>query len=178
LIDCIQRRKAVPQAISDCSQTGYNLLNEDEVIEQQLFDIMARLCNVRHLIHIQAGESPETVALAFSIDADLEAWAASLPSLYSYKTIAAQQGPHGTFGYDRHVYQDFSIAGAWNAWRSARILTTEAVIAWLMRYGERQTSTPEYIRCKLLQDKMSNDICASVSFFLKALIIFGMHHML
>lgn len=164
LIDCIQRRKAVPQVISDWSQAAYNLQNEDEAIEQQLFDIMARLCNVRHLIHIQAGGSPETVALAFSIDADLEAWAASLPSIYSYKTIAAQQG-HGTFGYDRHVYQNFPIAGAWNAWRSARILTTETVIAWLTRYGERPMSTPEYIRCKLLQNKMSNDICASVSFY-------------
>jgi hypothetical protein len=168
LIDCIQRRKAVPQVILDWSQTAYNLQNlqnEDEAIEQQLFNIMDRLCNVRHLIHVQAGRSAETVALAFSIDADLEAWAASLPSIYSYKTIATQQGSHGTFGYDRHVYQNFPIAGAWNAWRSARILTMEVVIAWLMRYGERPTSTPEYIRCKLLQNKMSNDICASVSFY-------------
>lgn len=165
LIDCIQRRKAVPQVISDWSETAYNLQNEDELIEQQLFNIMARLCNVRHLIHTQAGGNPETVALAFSIDADLEAWAASLPSIYSYKIIAAQQGSHGTFGYDRHVYPNFPIAGAWNAWRSARILAIEAVIAWLMRYGERLVSTPEYIRCKLLQSKMSNDICASVSFY-------------
>ena len=165
LIDCIQRRKAVPQVISDWSETAYNLQNEDELIEQQLFNIMARLCNVRHLIHTQAGGNPETVALAFSIDADLEVWAASLPSIYSYKIIAAQQGSHGTFGYDRHVYPNFPIAGAWNAWRSARILAIEAVIAWLMRYGERLVSTPEYIRCKLLQNKMSNDICASVSFY-------------
>lgn len=165
LVNCLQRRQAVPQVILDWSQTAYNLQNEEEAIEQQLFNLLARLCNIRHLISIQAGESFETVVSALSIDADLEAWAVSLPSVYSYTTIPDKQGPRATFGYSRHVYTNFVIAGIWNAWRSARILTTEAVIAWLTRYDECPQSTPEYIQSELLQTKMSDDICASVSFY-------------
>lgn len=165
IIDCLQRRKSVPEMITDWNDVRFQCLEDDETVEPRLVQLMARISNLRHDIRAQGGEDSVTTAKAYAIDADLEAWAASVPVKFLYKTV-----PHHdpTFLFEfRHDYVSNWIASSWNSYRIARIFANQCIIAWLTPRSQRAPDIALALeKCKNIQNQMCDDICASVPYYL------------
>ncbi|KAL2024893.1 hypothetical protein VTK56DRAFT_3592 [Thermocarpiscus australiensis] len=100
---------------------------------------------------------------ARSIDRDLEAWVATLPSTCSYTTVDIHADNDGTsFGGLRHVYGDLWAAQAWNNWRTMRVVVNQIILESAATSNLSGHATNDSLR--VVQD-LSTDICISVASF-------------
>ncbi|KAL2353447.1 hypothetical protein BJ546DRAFT_1062852 [Cryomyces antarcticus] len=89
VIDCLQRRLVVPPTILEWSEVALESGSADDLLEYNLFRIVAKLCSLRSNEMDQANQTDGKkviMTLAHSIDADLQGWVEQLPLEYAYCT--------------------------------------------------------------------------------------------
>ena len=131
--------------------------------------IIGRLCTLRANYRDRNNNDTGVVALANSIDSDLEDWENSLPRSYSYSVVESAKSEY-VFSNTYHVYKSTWTASIRNFYRSARILTQEVITGWLSRNSMPNSSINESQRrhSKVLLTNLAYDICASAPFILGA----------
>ena len=145
--------------------------HEDETgetrIAQQLIVIIGRLCTLRATYRDRDNNDSRVVALANSVDSDLEDWENSLPPTYSYSIVESANSEY-VFSNTYHVYKSMWIVSIRNFCRCARILTQQVITRWLSRNSMPNPSTDESQRrhSKALLTNLVYDICASAPFIL------------
>ncbi|MCJ1279212.1 hypothetical protein MMC21_007036 [Puttea exsequens] len=168
LIDCIQRRKVVPQQILEWSEACVKLEpGKGSRRELELFPIIARLCHLRAVLEEDLKDDESLLTIAKSIDDGLINWADAFPDFLRYQTRSATPS-ESIYSDFYHVYPNTWVVGAWNMWRCSRILVHESMMRWLLRH-------PSYDRAQILKSETllkhtNEDICASVPF------VFGESH--
>ena len=162
VIDCLQRRRAVPQIVlewrSAAEGCGYEI---------KLLKIIASLCTLRKDEKEQKKDASTILGLAASIDANLAEWVNDLPWEYSYMTRTKGRAEDLFCGYC-HVYTSARKALIWNSYRSARILVNEIILNSLASESTPQAlGAEQYLATQTLINQLSNEICASVLFQLR-----------
>lgn len=170
MIDCLQRNTSIPEDVlewSSAEDSGPGPAKVELESERTIVPIVARLCSLRETIRLQqVREDPAIFATAMSIDAELAAWADTLPVSYAYLTKLSGTGPD-FLGKHYHTYQSVFHTGIWNLYRTTRIITNTHILHCLFH---RSIHTP-FHKSKLKEaetiiDEMSSDICATVPFVL------------
>ena len=136
--------------------------------ENQLFQITARLCTLRATVHSPGAEAMEDVAIftiAKDLDKDLADFANTLPDWLGYATKPCRVSENVLSDY-YHVYSNTWVVGAYNLYRSARIMTHEVIIRWLLCNPTYEHFNVQWRESELLLARLSADICASVPFIL------------
>lgn len=159
VIDCLQRRRAVPRTVlewrSAAEGCGYEI---------KLWKIIASLCSLRKDEKEQKIDASTMIGLAASIDANLAGWVNNLPWEYSYMTRTKGRAEYLFCGY-YHVYTSARKALVWNSYRSARILVNETILNLLASESTSQALGAEQcLAAQTLINQLSNEICASVLF--------------
>lgn len=167
LIDCLQRRLIVPPDIIELAEIAAEGENNETVPEQQLFQIIGRLCTLRATLDRASNSDIGVVTLANLVDSDLEEWKNSLPPAFSY-TIRQSADTEHVFSGTYHCYYSTWATSVWNVYRCARILTQAVVSDWLSRNSMLNPALDESLRSKseLLFANLAYDICASAPFIL------------
>lgn len=162
LVDCIQRRKAVPPEIVEWSKAA--LENQPASAsrgELELFLANVRLCHMRAVLENEMADDPEFLDVAKSIDDGLVAWAERLPDSLRYKTVYTAPSD-SVCSYYYHVYPNTWIISAYSMWRCTRILTHEAKMNWLSCHPFHDLT--QMRESEAILQTLSADICASVPF--------------
>jgi len=134
-------------------------------------DITARLCNILAADRNKA--SVDVVATYWAlleIDRDLAKWASNLSPRFDYRRVALRE--HGTAflgSYD--VYGNHIAAANLNRYRCIRIETNEQILRYVELAADALQTAGEDVnihrqRATIVLNKMVEDICYSVHFFL------------
>lgn len=167
MVDCFQRRRAIPPQIVEwadlAAQYDGGLAAKRE---NQLFQIIARLCTLR-TIHEPNGEvhDPIVVTLAKEIDSELAEFVHGFPEWLRYTTRQCSISESVLSDY-YHVYPNTWIVSAYNLYRVARILANELIMNWYSRNPTWDNVHIERRRSETLLARLNVDICASVPFAL------------
>ena len=166
LIDCLQRRLIVPQEVLEWSATALECDPENgNLAEQKMFQIIARLCDLRSIEGDQWNDNPTVINIAQAIDVELAEWVDNLPWDYAYMTRTSKI-TDDAYSDNYHIYKSVWIVGVWNTYRCARILNNQVITHWLVHHG---MLTPPiysalYQKCEILLAQLAHDICDSVPF--------------
>ena len=136
--------------------------------ETQLFQVIARLCSLRSIVHRSNPSSiddPTVLGLAKDIDTDLANYANAFPDAFKPKAVSCQMSENILSDF-YHVYPNSWIIGAWNLYRSARVMTHELILHWLSKNPEYENNNLLRRESEILLLRLSADICASVPFIL------------
>lgn len=159
VIDCLQRRRAVPPTVLEWRSAA-----EGCGFEIKLLKILASLCTLRKDEKEQKKDAATILGLAASIDANLAEWVNDLPWEYSYTTRTKGRADDLFCGY-YHLYRSVRKARIWNSYRSGRILVNEIIISSLASESTPQALGAEQcLAAQTLMHQLSNEICASVLF--------------
>ncbi len=164
VVDCLQRRRVVPQMIIDWSEIVAES-EPDQWPEHRLFQIIVRLCTLRSVTKAQRNESPAGLTTASSIDADLADWANLVPWEYAYMTRTDGKPDDLLCGY-YHVYKNIRIAIIWNTYRTARIIANNIKVAWLTYHSPSTIDAARLRASEAIITQLTSDICTSVPFHL------------
>ena len=177
----MQRRAPVPDDIVEWSLYAIAYENAGEIIQSTLSFIIIKFCNLRASMDSfrDFRDSERVVSVAFDIDAELADWATCCPVQYVYNTVTVQSRSESVFSDYYHTYDSIWTAWTWNSYRSIRILLNEMLLQQLAHlsqlpskcqesYGEYSTLPYEtqILCCKSLLVQLTQDICASVPFYL------------
>ncbi|TKA71325.1 hypothetical protein B0A49_05369 [Cryomyces minteri] len=172
VIDCLQRRLVVPPTILEWSEVALESGSTEDLLEYDLFRIVAKLCSLRSIEMDQASQTDGKnviMTLAHSVDADLQGWVEQLPLEYAYsiRTCRSSNAVLSESG-QYHVYPNIWTLIIWNTYRSARLLTNEILMKWLPCHSTQTSSfhTMQHRRCEILHAEISSDICASAPYYL------------
>ncbi|MCJ1434236.1 hypothetical protein MMC27_003603 [Xylographa pallens] len=180
IINCMQRHALVPNDIVEWSLYAMAYETAGEIIQSTLSFIIIKFCNLRagmDSFH-DFSDSARVVSVAFDIDAELADWAACCPEQYVYNTVTIQSRSESVFSDYYHTYDSIWTAWTWNSYRSVRILLNDMLLqqlAHLSQYPSNFQEPHEYstlryetqiLRCKSLLVQLTQDICASVPFYL------------
>ncbi|MCJ1314939.1 hypothetical protein MMC15_000253 [Xylographa vitiligo] len=181
IINCMQRRARVPDDIAEWTLYAMAYETEGEIIESNLSFIVIKFCNLRASMDSfhDYRDSARVVSAAFNIDAELADWATRCPIQYVYNTVTIQSPSESVFSDYYHTYETIWAAWAWNSYRSIRILLNEMLLEQLAHLSQYPFDYPEaydeysvlpyetqILCCKSLLVQLTQDICASVPFYL------------
>ncbi len=167
MIDCLQRRRAVPPEILEWADLATQYDGRIVVKrENQLFQIIAPLCALRS-VYEPNGEvhDPMFLTLALETDSDLANYVHTFPNWLQYTTKQCSFNDSVLFDY-YHVYPNTLVVGAYNLYRVARILTNEMILSWLRRNPEWDNVHVQSRQSETILARLNADICASVPFAL------------
>lgn len=172
IIDCIQRLRLIPDKILLWSELPQEDEDVDWFVENRLFGILARFCMLRKAVfdtdHDMRYTQDEARSLAYSIDAEFADWANCLPWEYAYMTRTNENSEDTVFDH-YHVYKGFWIAGVWNLYRCARILTNEIIMKILSIQIHSTSKAAQfkamYRKSVDVASQLSSDIRASIPFY-------------
>ncbi|MCJ1403600.1 hypothetical protein MMC11_006823 [Xylographa trunciseda] len=181
IINCMQRRARVPDDIAEWTFFAMAYETEQEIIASTLCCIIIKFCNLRASMDSfhDYRQSARVVSAAFDIDAELADWAVRCPAQYIYNTVTMQSRSESVFSDYYHTYDTIWTAYTWNSYRSIRILLNEMLLEqlrhltqypldYLEPYDEYSLLPYEtqILCCKSLLVQLTQDICASVPFYL------------
>lgn len=167
MIDCLQRRRAVPPEILEWADLA---VHHDGGFaakrENQLFQIIARLCALRS-VYEPDGKIHDHIVLTLvkDIDNDLADYVRAFPSCLQYTTKQCSFSDSVLLDF-YHVYPNTWIIGAYNLYRVARILTHEIILNWYARNLGRNDMDVQRRQSETVLARLNADICASVPFAL------------
>ncbi|PYH45711.1 Zn(II)2Cys6 transcription factor [Aspergillus saccharolyticus JOP 1030-1] len=183
IISCLQREARVPQSVLDCARVAQFLRPETEAYSDGLISITGRLANLRADIREKVITDPqEILSTMYSIEGELVAWLAGLPSRFLYTIIESPRPAQSNWSlraYNNrfHVYQDLWLCHAWNQYRCARIMISESILTYTLRLNASATLPPELAsHLAQIRDKAKQwalDICASVPYHFSADLVTG-----
>ena len=121
------------------------------------------------------------ISLALALDAEMEAWAARIPSDCRYETLNFPAESHnqmscviGTYGNEYHTYKNLFSCAVWNNWRTARMVIHEIILDDCNLQIEADTDTrlstqpftysSVATRSRRILISMIEDVCASVPY--------------
>lgn len=149
----------MPPEIIDLSQKAMEVDRSiDSVPDQQIFQIIIRLCDLRHTWNTEMRDDPTTFSRGLTIDTELDEWVNQLPLEYAYLTKKDLDNPN-TFQGIYHVYKGIWCVGAWNVYRVARIFNTEMIRSWLRR-NTPPSQDPQTEQYDLQLVNLASDVCA------------------
>lgn len=161
VIDCLQRRRAVPRIVLEWRSAAKGCEHE-----RKLLEVIASLCTLRKHEKEQTKDASTILGLAASIDANLAEWANDLPWEYSYMTRTKGRAEDLFCGY-YHVYTSARKAVIWNSYRCARIILNDLILNSLAPESTAQALRAEqFLAAQNLMNQLTNEICASVLFHL------------
>ena len=135
-------------------------------------NITARLCNIMAADrNIAPVDVVATYWALLEIDRDLANWASSLSPRFDYQRVALRE--HGTaFPGSYDVYGNHIAAANLNRYRCVRIETNEQTLRYVEFCAVALRTVGEDVdvhrqRAMIVMNKMVEDICYSVHFFLK-----------
>ncbi|MCJ1377863.1 hypothetical protein MMC17_000959 [Xylographa soralifera] len=181
VINCMQRRARIPDDIAEWTLAAMAFENPGEIIESSLSFIVIKFCNLRASMDSirDYRDSARVVSAAFDIDAELADWATRCPVQYVYNTVIIQSRSESVFSDYYHTYDNIWTAWTWNSYRSIRILLNELLLEQLAHLSQYPFDYPEpydeysslpyeaqILCCKSLLVQLTQDICASVPFYL------------
>ena len=144
-------------------------MTQDELISTELGDIIVRLTSFQATFTREKPLCPdEAVSTLLQIDSDLERWAFTLPPSWSYETFSCV--PRDSFYTNFHYrYPGFSVAVAWNQYRTARCLANDLLLAHLEApcSGSMVCDLTQHNQAQETIQKHCIDICASAPYFLR-----------
>lgn len=167
----------------DLVQLGANIPRNTA---SRLTPISAQVTNLgRFADRIFQGHTPPGAAYidvvlqdANHINGELQAWADSVPDLWSYSPATGIECPANQplekFVYqDRmDVYEDINIANVWNNYRTNRLTINRVILACLNHQGSSPTHRLAQ-SARLATQELVDGICASVPFHLGTKTIGG-----
>lgn len=165
MIDCLQRRRAIPPEILEWADLA---VQYDGGIaakrENQLFQIIARLCSLRS-VYKPHGEVHDTIVLTLAkkIDSDLADYVRGFPDRLQYTTRRCSISEDVLSDY-YHVYPNTWVVGAYNLYRGARILTNELILNWYLHNPTWDNIHVQRRQSETVLARSYADICASVPF--------------
>ncbi|MCJ1393147.1 hypothetical protein MMC18_006019 [Xylographa bjoerkii] len=181
IINCMQRRARVPDDVAEWTLSAMAYETPEELISSTLSSIVIKFCNLRASMESfhDFRHSARIISAAFTIDAELADWAARCPAQYIYSTVTMQSRSESVFSDYYHTYDTIWIAWTWNSYRSIRILLNETLLQQLTHLSQYPLDYPEpydeysslpyetqILCCKSLLVQLTQDICASVPFYL------------
>ncbi|KAJ5673468.1 hypothetical protein N7507_002595 [Penicillium longicatenatum] len=186
IISCMQRDVRVPESLLESSRYILDL-RPSEAYGNRLIIIIGRLSNLRaDVIAHKITDDQQIIAGASAIEADLIAWLAGLPPIFSYEIhmkdrfdFQFQQRCRGLALYDDqyHVYPNLWSCNSWNQYRCARIIVSEMILTHIRQMSDsasmRSLSEEFREQCHSLRAtirRLAVDICRSVPYCL------GVHH--
>jgi hypothetical protein len=120
-------------------------------------------------------EAEELIEVASTMDYQLSDWAANLPPLFNYKSIAVPRPmPDDLTTAEMwpgpiHIYEDLVTAGLLNHYRLSRISCLDVILEcaqWLLKHEEEGTYDRQMDYARVIFQQMVDEICASVPFHL------------
>lgn len=152
-----------------------NAANRLTVISMDLPAIRAR---TRTLLSAQKSLSMEVEAFALieaaqMVDTNLEQWALTLPSNWSWRTVSiVQQSPEDLSSAEawpgpQHAYEDVFIANIINDYRVSRIFCQGVILrcaAWIESELNMPRTAETCIRARFILQQMVDDISSSIPF--------------
>lgn len=168
VVDCFQRGRAMPPYIMEWTDLAEEH-NPSQAIRRgnQLFRIVARLIALLYQPDkgIQLKDDPNILAPLKDIDADLADYESNFSGWARYTIKQCKISEHTLLDY-HHCYHNTWIVSAYNMYRSARILTHEAILAYFSRNPTWDSLNVQHRESETILTKMSDEICASVPFIL------------
>ena len=169
MIDCFQRDKAIPPEFMEWADRALEFDNSTSTKrEVELFQIVARLCNLRSVVHRSKESSlrdPLVLLLARDIDSDLIEFVDAFPARLGYTTRSCKVSEN-VLSDHYHVYPNTWIVSAWSLYRTARIMIHELILDWLSRNPDHGNLATQRRESEMLLARLNADICASVPFIL------------
>nr|UPX44848.1 hypothetical protein FAC5L9_11 [Penicillium camemberti] len=182
IISCMQRDVRVPESLLESSRYILDL-RPSEAYSNRLIIIIGRLSNLRaDVIARKITDDQQIIAGASAIEADLIAWLAGLPPVFSYEIhkkdrfdYQFQQRCRGLALYDDqyHVYPSLWSCNSWNQYRCARIIVSEMILTHIRQMSDsasmRALSEEFRQQCHSLRAtirRLAVDICRSVPYCL------------
>jgi hypothetical protein len=189
IINSMQRRAAIPETITSWSLLSLPYESGEDLSASKLALLVIEFCNLRSLMSSMHDftNSVAIVSAALMLDASLAAWA--MENLYGYNTVSLMARSDAVFADYYHTYTSILTATSWNSYRSVRILLNELLLTQLshlsqspFQFEDDDEDFPnlaedslsllqQQYKSRILQSRavivqLSQDICASVPFFL------------
>ena len=177
----MQRRARVPDDIPEWTLCAMAYETPEEIIDSNLSLIIVKFCNLRASMDSfdDYRDSARVVSAAYNIDAELAGWAMQCAVQSVYNTVTIQSQCESVFSDYYHTYDTIWAASTWNSYRGIRILLNELLGRQLTHLSQHHFDYPEaydeyssmpyetqILCCKSLLVHLSQDICASVPFYM------------
>ena len=158
-----------------------SLLDDYETSEEAsatvLAETFASFCHLQELVKIsrETARSQDILSLAMFTDTELEKWAVAERHERPYSSIKQQLPSVLAFRGVYDIYHSVAIATCWNHYRSVRIMVNAIITAEFESrrgsqrfdsYFENDMLEHQSTASKPLINTLSEDICASVHYFL------------
>jgi hypothetical protein len=181
IASCIQRHTAVPNSITELTKVSLQYESPVEAASTKLGLLITEHAALRaSMKEAQDYENASSiVASLWALDLNYLEWTQNLPPEFASTQIPVGAGsqPKEVYGNHYRVYSSIWIAGIWNNYRCARILANELLrgqVSHLLQlnnsYDDEERVSYENILDSAIATihTLSNDIFASVPFFLSA----------
>jgi hypothetical protein len=146
----------------ECSNAVRSLETEKDRPLNDLAEILARACNARAALSLSAADLRQDMDILIAADAELDAWAASLPPSYAYQTIFTRDDLNEVYGNFYHVYVDSQPVVHLNIYRGARIFLHTVLMRYCQNSPHSVQAVTQYQKSIELVSRLGAELCASV----------------
>ncbi|RFU33037.1 hypothetical protein B7463_g3259, partial [Scytalidium lignicola] len=175
LLNCLRSGVHVPYSMVQLSDSSRPFQSTDEGVFSRLLDIILRVVNLNIAVKEERLHNPDIIiSRVLLIEADLEKWAANVPSRWRYKTVTLSGEGYVPYDGYYHIYSHFRLPNIWNCYRVVPIFVNDEI---LNRVCLNECALPTSVeklasccsQCKRSQaviTEMAADLCYSVPFIL------------
>lgn len=164
IVRCLHHGLPVPDTIQEYSRRDQFRRSVEDDIHTQFVDIVIACCSLRAASKQRRLPLTTILHTALQLDAELQAWANSLPEGWNYRTVRANQC-EGVLENHYHVYHNLWTANIWNCYRTVRVLLGAMITSSITALPTVSAlDSNQRDQSRILMRDLSRDICASAPF--------------